>query len=138
MTEPTLTPEALALRAAYAALNRGDVAGFMAVFAADVERVEPPGFPPAETYRGLAAFADHAAAARGTWAGGACEPERFLVAGDRLIAFVHVRVRLRSETTWRDGRVVDVFRFRDGKAVEFRTFLDERQAFAFAGVDEAS
>ena len=62
------------------------------------------------------------------------EPQRFIVAGDRLIVFVHVRVRLKDETDWREGRVGDVYTFRDGKAIEFRTFADERQALEWAGV----
>lgn len=137
MSEPTppLAAETEALRQAYAALNRGDVAGFVAVLDPQVERIEPADFPMAGTYRGLAAVTEHVAAGRGSWAEGACEPERFLAAGDRVIVFLHVRVRLKSESTWREGRIGDVFTFRHGKAVQFRTFGDARQALAFAGVD---
>ncbi len=43
--------EAAVVRAAYAALNRGDVAGFVAAFDVDVVRVEPAGPDTAGTYR---------------------------------------------------------------------------------------
>ena len=41
------------IKAAYAALNRGDVPGFVGMFDPEVERVEPPDFPMGGTYRGL-------------------------------------------------------------------------------------
>ena len=128
---PTLAAEIEAVREAYAALNRGDVASFVRLFDAGVERIEEfSGF----TCRGLAAVTRHVAEARATWAEGGCEPQRFCVAaGDRVVAFVDVRVRLKSETQWREGRTVDVYTFRNGKVVEFRTFTDERQAAQWAG-----
>ena len=133
MVEPasTLAAEIDAVRKAYAALNRGDVAGFVGLFDASVERIEE--FPSGCTCRGLAAMTEHVATARATWAEGACEPQRFSVAGDRVIVFVDVRVRLKSETEWREGRTVDVYTFRNGKAIEFRTFVDESQALQWAG-----
>jgi uncharacterized glyoxalase superfamily protein PhnB/ketosteroid isomerase-like protein len=128
------------LRAAYAALNRGDVAGFLRDFDADVLRTEPPGVPPAPTFRGLAAFADHAAQARATWAEGACEPQQIRTpAPGRLIVTARVRVRLKDQTTWLEGTVHDAFAFRGGKVVEFHTFLDEGKAMGWArGSDVAA
>lgn len=76
----------------------------------------------------------HISKGRGTWAEGSCEPERFIVAGDRVIVFIHVRVRLKHETEWREGRIADVYTFRNGKAIQFRTFADERQALEWAEV----
>ena len=133
MREPTstLAAEIDAVREAYAALNRGDVPGFVRLFDASVERIEEfSGF----SCRGLAAVTDHVAKARTTWAEGGCEPQRFSVAGNRVIVFVDVRVRLKTETQWREGRTVDVYTFRNGKVIEFRTFGDERQAMQWAGV----
>jgi hypothetical protein len=47
-----------------------------------------------------------------------------------------VHVRLKSETQWREGRTVDVYTFRHGKAIEFCTFVDERQAVRWVGVPD--
>ena len=132
---PSLAAGTEALRAAYAALNRNDVPGFVAIFDPQIERVEPADFPQGGTYRGLAAVTAHVSKGRGTWAEGGCEPERFIVAGDRVVVFVRVRVRLKDDTDWREGRVADVFTFRNGKATQFRTFADERQALEWAGVE---
>lgn len=136
---PSMAAETESLRQAYTALNRGDVAGFTAIFDPQIERDEFLGSPQAGTYRGLDAVTAHVEKARGTWAEGACEPQRFVVApsGDRIIVLVHVRVRLKDETEWREGRVGDVYTFRNGKAIQFRTFADERQALEWAGVDAA-
>lgn len=123
-----------ALRDAYAALNRGDIPAFVEIFDPQIERIEPSDFPQGGTYHGLAAVTAHLSEARGTWAEGSCEPERFIVAGDRVIVCIQVRVRLKTETQWREGRIADVYTFRNGNAIQFRTFADQRQALEWAGV----
>jgi uncharacterized protein len=134
---PPLAAEIEAIREAYAALNRNDIPALMSIFDPQIERIEPADFPQGGSYRGLAAVTEHLSKARATWAEGSCEPQRFIVParGDRVIVIVHVRVRLKHETDWREGRVVDVFTFRNGKVIEFRTFFDERQGLEWAGVE---
>jgi uncharacterized protein len=133
MPKSPLAAETEALKEAYAALNRNDIPGFVRVFDPQIEWTEPAGYPEAGTYRGHAAVEAHSSKARSTWAEGRCEPEEWIVAGDKVIVFVHVRVRLKMETEWREGRLADVFTFRDGKATQFRSFLDRRQALEWAG-----
>ena len=48
---------------------------------------------------------------------------------------LHVHIRLKHETDWREGRIADVFTFRDGKAIEKRSFADSRQALKWVGVE---
>lgn len=124
------------LREAYAALNRNDVEGFVKDFDQQIERIEPPEFPQGGTYRGLEAVKEHVSKGRSTWAEGSCEPEQFIVVGDKVVAFIHVRVRLKDLTDWIDSRVADVYTFREGKIIQFRSFADERQAFDWAEVKE--
>jgi ketosteroid isomerase-like protein len=131
-----VTAESEALREAYAAINRNDIAGFVKIFDPDIERIEPPGFPTSGTYRGLEAVTEHVAHGRSTWAEGSCEPERFIVAGDKVIVLAHVRVRLKDHTEWIDGRIGDVFTFRNGRAIQFRTFAEQREALEWAGVKD--
>lgn len=130
-----LEAEAEMLRGLYAAINRGDIAAAVSVFDPEIVRVEPAGFPMSGTYRGLAAMTAHFEKARATWAEGSCEPERFVAGTDRrVIVLVQVRVRLKGETEWREGRLADVFTFgRDGKIVEFRTFGEVREGLEWAG-----
>ena len=136
MSDPTppLAAETRALSDAYAALNRNDIQGFVQIFDPAIERIEPPDFRHGGTYRGLAKVTAHVATGRGTWAEGSCEPERFIVSGDRIVVLLKVRVRLKTEAHWREGRIADVYTFRNGKAIQFRTFGDEREALQFAGV----
>ena len=131
---PPLAAETEALVRAFAALNRGDIAGVVASFDSEIERVEPDGFPTSGTYRGIEAVMAHFAKARDTWAEGTCEPRRFIVAGQRIVVLVDVHVRLHGKTDWLDGRVADVFTFRDGKVIHWRSFIDVDEALAWAGV----
>lgn len=73
----------------------------------------------------------HISKGRSTWAEGSCEPERFIVAGDKIVVSIHVRVRLKDHTEWVDAHIAKVYTFRNGKAIQFRTFADERE-----GVEE--
>lgn len=133
----TSAAEIEVLRAAYAALNRGDIPSFVKDFDEEIEWLEFVETPGGGTYQGRAAVEAHATGARATWAEGRCEPERFIVAGDKVVVFVHVRVRLKHETEWREGRIADVYTFRGGKATQARLFLDRRQALEWAGADLA-
>ena len=49
---------------------------------------------------------------RSTWAEGGCEPEQFIVAGDKIVVLLHVRVRLKNKSEWIDARIADGFTFR--------------------------
>ena len=127
--------ETRVLREAYAALNRNDIPAFVRSFDPQIERIEFAGSPQGGAYHGLETVKAHVERGRGTWAEGDCEPERFVAAGDRIIVLVHVRVRLKHETEWREGHTAEVYTFRNGKVIEFRTFATECQAFEWAGVD---
>ncbi|MBL8522193.1 MAG: nuclear transport factor 2 family protein [Betaproteobacteria bacterium] len=120
-------------RKIYVEINRNDIPAALAFFDPEAVRVEPAGFPSAGTYRGHAAILAHISAGRGTWAEGTCEPEQLIAAGDKVVVFLHVHVRLHGHTDWIDGRFADVCTFRDGKVIEFRTFGERQDALDWAG-----
>ncbi len=124
------------LKQAYAALNRGDIDGFVKDFDPQIVRVEFERSPMAGEFHGIEAVREHVNAGRSTWAEGACDPERFITSGDKVIVICHVRVRLKDQTDWLEGRTGDVFTFRDGKIIEFRTFSEGKDALEYAGVDQ--
>src|SRR5436190_16940724 len=99
--------EADVLKEVYAALNRNDIPALLKAYDPDIEWIEPTEYPGAGTYRGQAAVAAHLSQARGTWAEGTCEPERFFVVGDKVVSFVHVHVRLKDQEEWIDARLAD-------------------------------
>jgi ketosteroid isomerase-like protein len=77
----------------------------------------------------------HLLRARESWAEGSCEPERFIAAGDKVVVFDYVRVRLKHEAEWREGPLAVVYTFRSGKVIHVRVFADRQQALEWAGVD---
>lgn len=101
-----------------------------------IVRIEPEGFPTAGTYRGIAKVQEHVRKGRGTWAEGTCEPERFLVNGDKVVVYLHAWERLRGETEWMGGRFADGFVFRSGKIKEYLSFGERQEAFRWAGIDD--
>ncbi|MEK7856496.1 MAG: nuclear transport factor 2 family protein [Acidobacteriota bacterium] len=131
----SLETETEGLRQAYAALNRGDIDGFVKDFDPQIERVEFEGSPMAGAFHGIDDVKAHVAQGRSTWAEGTWEPQRFIVSGDKVVVFCHVRVRLKDQTDWLEGRTTDVFIFREGKVIQFRTFADEQQALEWAGAE---
>ncbi len=122
------------LKEAYAALNRGDIDGLVRDFDAQIVRIEFEGSPMAGEFYGIEAVKAHVAAGRSTWAEGACEPERFVTVGDKIVVSCHVRVRLKDQTDWLEGRTADVFTFCNGKIIEFRTFAEEKDALEYARI----
>lgn len=131
---PALAAETNALREAYAAFNRNDVPAFGQVLDPQIEWIEPVEFSGGGTYRGRDVVLAHLAKSREAWAEGSCEPQRIIIAGDRIVQFVFVRVRLKHETQWRAGQVVEVYTFRDGKVIQVHIFADSQQALEWAGV----
>jgi ketosteroid isomerase-like protein len=110
------------LKRFFAAINRNDMDAMIKDFDPEIVRVEPEGFPTSGTYRGIAAVRDHVAKGRGTWAEGSCDPEEFFEAGNKVVVYLHVRVRLRHSEEWIDARFADGFAFRGGKIIEFNSF----------------
>ncbi len=134
----TLTPapadQAESLRQAYGGLNRNDIPAFIKNFDSQVVWTEPSEFPGGGTYRGLAAVTAHFTKSRADWAEGTCEPQRFIAAGDKIIVFAHVHVRLKYESEFREGDIADVYTFRDGRVVAARVFAERQEALDWAGV----
>ncbi len=91
--QTTLVAEIEAIKEAYAALNRGDIEGFVAAFDPEIVRIEFEGSPMAGIFHGIEAVKAHVTQGRSTWAEGACEPERFLTVGHKVVVMCHVHVR---------------------------------------------
>jgi hypothetical protein len=121
-----------ALRKAYAAFNRNDIPGTLEALDPEIEWMEPAGFQGGGAYHGHAGVKEYLTQSREGWAEGSSDPERFLVAGEKIVVFVHARVRLKGASLWRESSVADVFTFRNGKAIHMRAFADRREALEWA------
>lgn len=127
------SPEIETLKRFYDAINRFDLDACVRDFDPEIVRVEPSGHPTAGTHHGIAAIRDHLAQGRGTWAEGTCQPTRFAVAGDKVVAICHVHVRQHGKTDFIEGDLADVFTFRAGKITAYQTFWEPADGLAFAG-----
>ena len=114
----------------YAALNRNDVLAYLDFFDAKIDRFETFG----SRYSGLEELKVNFQG-RDTWAEGSCEPEEFSVKGNKVVVFVHVKVRLKNKDEWIDGQVTDVFTFQGAKVVEFYSFDVRNEALKWAGIN---
>ena len=124
-----------AVMAIYAAINRNDVPAAIKLLDPQIEWIEPDTYPEGGTTRGLDAVTALHERALGTWAEGGCEPDRIIVSGDKVIVFVDVHVRLKNNANWIQGRLADVYTFRNGKIIQKRTFDEPRQALKWVGID---
>lgn len=122
----------------FAAINRNDMQAITKDFDPQIVRIEPESFPTAGTYRGIAEVQAHVTQGRGTWAEGTCQPEKFLVNGDRVVVYLHARVRLKDSTNWVGGRFADGFAFRNGKITQYLSFGERVDALRWAGIEDES
>ena len=129
-----MTTATEALEQFFAAINRNDMQAITRDFDPEIVRIEPEGFPTAGTYRGIAEVQEHVRKGRGSWAEGTCDPEKFLVNGDKVVVYLHAWVRLNGATDWIGGRFADGFVFRDGKIIEYRSFGERAAALEWAGI----
>jgi uncharacterized protein len=123
------------LKRFFEAINLNDMQAITRDLDPEIVRIEPEGFPTAGTYRGIAEVQAHVAKGRGTWAEGTCEPEKFLVNGDKVVVYLHARVRLKGSTDWNDGRFADGFVFRNGRIIQYLSFGERAEAADWAGFD---
>lgn len=131
----TMSTEIEALDQFFAAINRNDMQAITKNFDPQIVRIEPEGFPTAGTYRGFAEVQEHVAKGRGAWAEGTCEPEKYFTHGDKVVVYLHVRVRLKDSTDWVDGHFADGFVFRAGKIIQYLSFGERRDALKWAGME---
>jgi uncharacterized protein len=124
------------LKEFFAAINRNDLPGITKYFDPQIVRSEPEGFLTSGTYRGIAEVQAQITKGRGTWAEGTCDPEKFLTKEDKVVVYLHVRVRLKDSTDWIDGRFADGFVLRAGKITHYLTFGERREALQWAGIEE--
>ena len=85
---PNMEHVVTALRGAYAAFNRGDMTAAVEPLDAEIEWREPAEFPRGGTYHGRDGVKRYLMQSRAAWAEVNSEPERFIIAGNRIVVFV--------------------------------------------------
>lgn len=123
-----------ALRGAYAAFNRGDIDAALGPLDEQIEWTEPSEFPGGGTYHGHQGVKGYLTHSRAAWAEVSSQPERFIPTGDRIVVFVHARVRPKGSNEWQDVRLADVYTMRRGKAIQMRAFGTREEALRWVGI----
>jgi ketosteroid isomerase-like protein len=126
------------LRDAYAAFNRGDIDAAVNPLDPEIEWTEPAEFPGGGTYHGRDGVKRYLTQSRAAWAEVKSEPERFISAGNRIVVFVHARVRPKDSKEWQDVNLADVYTYQNGKAVQMRAFADRQEALHWVRVPDPS
>lgn len=109
----------------YAASDRGDLAGMLAVLADDVQWTEMAGFPCAGTHVGPAEVADKVFKALGAeWDGYTFTLERLVDGGDTIVAIGDYRGTYRRTGKSMHARVTHVWQLAGGKVRRFEQFTD--------------
>jgi uncharacterized protein len=134
-SSPQLEQTISALRGAYTAFNRGDIDAALEPLDAQIEWSEPSEFPEGGTYHGHDGVKRYLTQSRAAWAEASSEPEQFIPAGNRIVVFVHARVRPKDSTEWQDVRLADVYTFHSGKAIQMRAFADRQEALRWVGAE---
>jgi len=111
----------------------GDIDAAVAGLDPQIEWSEPESFPGGGMYHGRDGARQYLAQSRAAWAEVNSEPEQFIAAGDRIVVFVHARVRAKGSNDWQEVRLADVYTVRDGKIVAMRAFADRQEALRWVG-----
>jgi ketosteroid isomerase-like protein len=105
------------VRGAYEAMAGGDARGFLGVLAPEIEIHEPPSLPYGGVHRGQGEVIAFFQKAAPVLAPGKIQVEQLVAEDDTVVAVL--TLGLRDGT---DALVTEIWRPRDGKAVELRVF----------------
>ena len=132
---PDMEHVVAALRGAYAAFNRGDMIAAVERLDVQIEWTEPAEFLGGGRYHGRDGGKQYLTQSRAAWAEVNSEPERFIIAGNRIVVFVHSRIRPKGSSNWQDVSLADVYTVRNDRVVEMQAFADRREALRWVGAE---
>jgi len=113
-------------KAGYAAFQRGDMPGIIALLDENVEWVTPKtmGLPASGTKHGHAGVLEFFKDVNESWQFEAFEPRDFISSGDQLVVTGYYRAKARKTGIVAESHWVMVWRFRNGKCVHFQEYTD--------------
>lgn len=120
-----------AIRAAYEAFARQDIAAVMAAFDEDIEWVSPDILPFGGTHHGHAGVGSFFSELPAHWQDLSVEPEEFIDGGDTIV--VLIRLRGVGAAGPLETQAVHLWRLRAGRAVSFHEYSDTARALQAMG-----
>ena len=122
-----------ALRAAYDALNRGQLDAALAPLAEDAEWQESPELPGSDRYRGRETIRSFLTGFLESWEEFRQEIEDVVVAGERVCLMIHLVARGRGSGAQVDARYAHVWTLRDGVGVRVEAYYEREAALSSLG-----
>jgi ketosteroid isomerase-like protein len=126
----------------YATFSRGDIPGLLNMCTDDVVWITPgppDQLPAAGMRHGRAEVAQFFSVLKDTEEVEQFEPREFIAQGDKVVALIKYRSRIKATGRTVDTELAHVFTLRDGKIAEFREFFDTAAAVAaFQGAAAAA
>jgi len=120
---------------AYAALARGDIEFLLEHSDPEIEIIESPALPGAQTYRGCEGLRSAIENWVGEWDEFRIDLERVIDAGhERVITIARYHGRDRSSGAVVETRVVNLHTGRDGRGIRWEMFSSLDEAFAAIGL----
>ena len=126
-----------AARRFYKARNRGDIDAVLALSSPEAEwypHLASLGGKPIRGHDGVRRYME---SLRDDWEHFRHEPERFIDAGDKVVAFLNTVARGRGSGVDVEVEVAHVLRFQDGKCLGYVSYHDRDEALRAAGLDRA-
>jgi ketosteroid isomerase-like protein len=125
------------VRRLYKAVNSEGLEAVVPFMSPDVEVVPPPDWPEASAARGLEQVQHLARQWIESFEDFTVDLERIVEpGGDRVVAFVYDRGRIKGSDAEIDARLIHVWTLAAGKVVRWEVFTDETQALEAAGLRE--
>ena len=120
----------------YEARNRGDVEAVLAELDPDVEWLPHFATLSGQPIRGHEGVREYMASLHEEWEMFYQEPEQFIDAGDRVVAFVRTCARGRASGADVELRVAHVLTFEGGKCLGYVSYRDREEALKVTGLEE--
>jgi uncharacterized protein len=121
----------------YEARNRGDVDAVLAECDREVTWHPHLATLGGNPIRGHDGVRDYMASLQEDWVGFRHEPEKFLDAGDKVVAFLHTYARGPGSGVDVEVPVAHVLTFKGGKCMGYVSYHDRAEALRVAGLDES-
>jgi ketosteroid isomerase-like protein len=116
------------LRAAYEALNRGDIPGTVAVLDADAEWHEHSELPEADSYRGREVIQSFLESFLESWDDFRQEVEDLIAEDGKVLILLHMIGQGKGSGIRVEARYAHLWTMREGRGVRVDTYTDREEA----------
>jgi ketosteroid isomerase-like protein len=122
------------LRAAYEALERGDLSSVLELIDPEAELLDRPELPDPRTYHGHEGLRASIAESVAAFEDFHFVPERFFDAGEKVVVILKMSGRGRASGVPVEERIAHLWTIAGGRAIRLQAFTDPAEALEAAGL----